>query len=167
MRRGYKKPEQKVTSFKQLAFDWRPSSPRSTHHGATVETDDSITGQRCCGEKLKQDRLFVALSEEPFEWFRSGHKKWELRKLGRQFTTKHVRIGRRVELRKGYRGPASLWGEIVRVIEAPSIDQFFEQVPFEEVIPAARSRENAVEIASAILNVSPHTPVLGFSISRL
>jgi ASC-1-like (ASCH) protein len=111
--------------------------------------------------------LFVPLADQPFAWFRSGRKRWELRRFGRQYTPKHVRVGRRVELRRGYKGPEVLWGEIVEVIQANGIEDFFSKVYFKEVVPVAESREDAVEIATKILNVEADTRLLGFAVRHL
>jgi hypothetical protein len=72
-----------------------------------------------------------------------------------------------VELRRGYRGPDALWGEIVRVIQADGVEDFFNRVYFKEVVPIADSREAAVKIATEILNVEPQTPLLGFAVGDL
>ena len=113
------------------------------------------------------DRLFVPLSTDPFNWFVLGKKKWELRRRGRQYTRHHVRVGRSVEFRRGYRGRDALWGEIVAVIEADSIEEFFRKVPFREVIPTATSVEEAIAISTGILRVEANTPILGFEIGNL
>jgi ASC-1-like (ASCH) protein len=110
--------------------------------------------------------LFVPLANEPFDWFVQGKKKWELRRRGRQYTRRHVRIGRPVELRRGYRNGDTLWGEIVNVIEADGIEEFFRKVPFLDVIPVAKSVGEAIAISSEILGVDVNTPLLGFAIGR-
>jgi hypothetical protein len=132
-----------------------------------VETDASTIGRRLSHSTPKNDRLFVPLASEPFNWFCSGRKKWELRRFGRQYTPKHVRVGRRVELRRGYRGPDALWGKILDVIEANGVDDFFDKVPFEEVIPVATSREHAIKIATGMLRVNTNIPLLGFAVGDL
>ena len=112
-------------------------------------------------------RLFVPLSSEPYDWFRSGRKRWELRRYGRQYTPALVRQGRQVELRRGYRSQSqALWGHIVRTVEATSLPSFFDQVPFQLVIPVAKTRDEAVALASSILGLAPNenTRVLGFEI---
>lgn len=38
-------------------------------------------------------RLFVPLKSEPFEWFRSGKKEWELRGISTRFNPDTVRKG--------------------------------------------------------------------------
>jgi hypothetical protein len=92
-----------------------------------------------------RNRLFVPLSSEPFNWFRSGQKRWELRRYGRQYTPAHLTPGRRVELRRGYRSQEdALWGRVAHMVEATSLAAFFEKVPFHLVIPIARSREEAL-----------------------
>lgn len=163
MHKGFSKRKgQDVTSCKQLDFDWHQSSPKSNIPTEGTETDICTIGHPSSGHK--PDRLFVPLADRPFSWFRSGEKKWELRRLGRQYTLKHVRIGRLVELRRGYKGPDALWGEILNVIEASNIENFFNEVDFKDVIPVADSREHAIQIATDILKVDRTTPVLGFAV---
>jgi ASC-1-like (ASCH) protein len=110
------------------------------------------------------DRLFVPLATEPFRWFASGRKQWELRRLGRQYTPKHVMPGRRVELRKGYVDKsAALWGTVTEICEADGITEFFDVVDFREVIPEAADRQEAEETAARILG-SESAPVIGFRV---
>jgi ASC-1-like (ASCH) protein len=119
-------------------------------------------------EDASADRLFVPLAAEPFRWFCSGKKLWELRKLGRQYTHAHVRLGRDVELRRGYSDPhAALRGEIVDVREAPSVKAFFEAVPWEIVLPESVSIESAIAETIRILNIDDpeRTAVLGFRVA--
>ena len=98
----------------------------------------------------KPDRLFVPLATAPFSWFESGLKTWELRRYGRQYTKKHVVLGRRVELRKGYSGD-SLWGEIDAINQAETIEEIFKKVPYSFVVPIARDLSDAVRICTDIL----------------
>jgi hypothetical protein len=113
------------------------------------------------------DRLFVPLAAEPFAWFVSGEKKWELRKYGRQYTEKHVRAGRKVELRLGYSNPdRALWGVIISVERASTVEEFFDRVPYNQVIPIASSQSEAIALVNLILNLDPsaEVPVLGFQV---
>ena len=103
-------------------------------------------------ETMTRDRVFVPLAKGPFRWFASGHKRWELRRRGRQYTQKHLIPGRRVELRRGYSDKnAALWGRITDVCEADSLSQFFDVVDFREVIPEATTRAEAIKTAGEIL----------------
>jgi hypothetical protein len=116
---------------------------------------------------LKIDRLFVPLARDPYDWFRSGDKKWELRRRRGQFTERHVYSGRRVELRLGYSDrERAAWGIISAVVTANDLQSFFRVVPFREVIPAACSVEEAIECTSEILSLSPnkHVPLIGFRV---
>ncbi len=116
------------------------------------------------------DRLFVPLATEPFRWFCSGNKLWELRKLGRQYTLEHVRPGRNVELRRGYGDPkAAIWGAIVDVVQAANVVAFFEVVPWWAVLPESDTLDHAIEQAIKILKIDDpgKTPVLGFRIERV
>lgn len=112
-------------------------------------------------------RLFVALSLAPYEWFRTGKKRWELRRCRSQFTSRHVRTGRRVELRAGYgRSRPSLWGTITEVRLASSLAEFFELVPFRSVIPPAQSLNEAMTQASGILRIEADAIIqlIGFQV---
>lgn len=115
----------------------------------------------------KPDRLFVPLAKEPYLWFKSGKKRWELRKNQGQFTDKYVWPGRRVELRLGYRNPErALWGTVLNVVPANSIEEFFEKVSYKDVIPNAENATDAITIAQTILRLKPKQPrsILGFEI---
>lgn len=121
--------------------------------GGTAERTDTQAG-----------RLFVPLASGPYEWFGSGAKEWELRKLGRQYTPKHLVVGRRVELRRGYSAGNSLWGTLAEVRQAGSISEFFEIVPYSLVIPPAKSLGEALSTAQGILGASD-LPVIGFRVT--
>lgn len=112
-------------------------------------------------------RLFVPLSSAPHAWFRSGDKQWELRRYGRQYTESHLRVGRPVELRRGYTDAnTSLWGAIESVQRATSLRDFFDKVPYAAVIPEAASVDDAVDQAARILGVGAEEPVdlIGFKL---
>ncbi len=114
----------------------------------------------------KERRVFVPLAKEPFRWFAEGHKKWELRRYGRQYTERHVKAGRHVELRHGYSSNRSLWGVITDTVKAKSIRDFFARVDYGVVIPTAKSREEATQIAERILNIpeNAEVPVFAFRV---
>jgi hypothetical protein len=112
------------------------------------------------------DRLFVPLAGEPYSWFDSGAKLWELRRYGGQYTERNVYPGRRVELRRGYSDQSrALWGTVDRVEKTPSIDEFFNRVPFHEVIPNAETRSEAISFVREILGIDNATPMLGFKVN--
>lgn len=105
--------------------------------------------------------FFIPLARDPYVWFRSGDKRWELRRYGRQFTEKHATPRRRVELRCGYRARQSaLWGTITRVQRASSLREFFDQVPYGQVIPTASSRVEAEAMVSRILSLPTESAVI-------
>jgi ASC-1-like (ASCH) protein len=159
---------QTVISCEQLDFNWRPSPlAQKIQESEGDEIESSTTGRQPLNLRERRDRLFVPLASGPFDWFSRGQKKWELRKRGRQFTPTHVRIGRRVELRRGYRNKDVLWGTIIDILEADSLEELFSKVPFREVIPTASSVEDAVATAKRILNVRSSETFLAFAIGEL
>lgn len=82
------------------------------------------------------DRLFVPLTAEAFGWWRSGKKRWDVRRHAPRWAW-CVWLGRRVELRRGYSEP-SLWGSIGRT----ESDQG-EVVAFEVLLDHAKAGAEA------------------------
>jgi ASC-1-like (ASCH) protein len=117
-------------------------------------------------ETSSRKRLFVPLSTEPFLWFQSGKKRWELRKYGRQYTEQHITLGRTVELRKGYsRKEDSIWGIVSSVERAHGLEEFFRNVPYKDVIPTATDLDDAISAAARILGIHPkEEDVIGFKV---
>lgn len=111
----------------------------------------------------EERRVFVPLAKEPFVWFEKGHKQWELRRYGRQYTERQVRAGREVELRHGYSSHQSLWGVITDTMRAKSVRDFFAHVDYETVIPTAASQDEAIRIAERILRIPERAEVAVFA----
>lgn len=102
---------------------------------------------------MKQDRLFVPLSTEPFLDFKQRGKCYEVRTYGGQYTEKFVFAGRIVELRKGYSGE-SLWGTIGNVVTG-SLEDIFNGLDYRIVEPLAQSKEHAIQEIAAMLGEKP------------
>ncbi len=96
------------------------------------------------------DRLFVPLKGEFYRAFESGAKTWELRGVNDQFNPDTVRVGRSVELRRGYSTDDSLWGVVtaVRTFETP--DEIIETFPYEQIRPGADPAELRDSIATLL-----------------
>lgn len=97
------------------------------------------------------DRLFVPLSTEPYRWFERGDKDVELRTTGGQFTRKHVREGRAVELRRGYSTDDSLYGEVGEVRTFETLSAVFDAIDYQRILPEADSRTDALKQAREIV----------------
>jgi hypothetical protein len=98
----------------------------------------------------KQDRLFVPMCSSQFHRFVLQTKTWELRLRRRQWTSKLVRSGRVVELRCGYgRNNTALWGRIGLVVEASSIPELYETVPYHLAVPQASTMAEALQLTTA------------------
>ena len=90
------------------------------------------------------DRLFVPMCRRQFLLFQSGSKTFEVRQRGRQWTRQFVTQGRQVEIRLGYsKSYKPLWGTVGLVYEASSINELFDKVPFDKVMPVAGNLETA------------------------
>lgn len=110
-------------------------------------------------------RLFVPLATDPFRWFQSGKKKWELRKYGNQYTENNIYSGRIVELRRGYNTDDSLWGSVDEVKVYGSIEEVYAEIKYEEIIPVACDLKDALEITKNILSSPPNSKYLCFKVS--
>ena len=87
--------------------------------------------------------------------------------MWRQFTPDHIRVGRPVELRLGYARPErSLWGQVVDVITADSLTEFFDRVDWRQVLPDSTDRADAERSAREILRLEANDPrqVIGFRV---
>lgn len=111
-------------------------------------------------EKL-QNRLFVPLNTEAFNWFKEG-KKWEVRKKRGQYNPRNVFKGKKVELRKGYTGE-SIWGKILDVDTFENADRLFEKINFKEVFPDSGSLSSAKKL---IQNYVDSNEIIAFKIQR-
>ncbi len=110
------------------------------------------------GEEMDVFRLFVPLSSEPYTWFESGKKEWELRRYGRQYTDNNIKVGRLVELRQGYSNPENaLWGIIVDSKICDTLSDVFGSINYKKILPTAENQEKANESAADILNLGKHT----------
>lgn len=118
---------------------------------------------------MKIPRLFVPLNSEPYTWFSTGKKNIELRRYGRQYTEKHVYLGRIVELRKGYgKSAPPLWGVIKRVAIYQSLEDTIKRENFHNIIPVASDSEDAFSKMSQILNINDnYSPLIAFEIKIL
>lgn len=99
---------------------------------------------------MASKRLFVPLKSEVYDWYLSGCKKWELRRIGRQYTRKNVYAGRIIELRRGYNGE-SLFGKVGEVYEASSLEEILNDIDYKEIIPSARDEEDAKNYMAQLL----------------
>jgi hypothetical protein len=106
---------------------------------------------------MPTDRLFVPLAAFCWEQFGLG-KTVEVRCRRGQWLPKHVRVGRRVELRRGYSGP-SKWGTIIKVAEATSVHDLMCKMPWRKMMPYAHNSAEAEQWTSNEFNLlSPKYP---------
>jgi hypothetical protein len=110
-------------------------------------------------------RLFVPLKSIAFDWFKSGGKRWELRRYGRAYTSKQLVRGRPVELRRGYCGE-SLWGVIGDSVIGSSLNDILDVVDFRLIVPAAQSREDACGIVQSLF-VNAEAGYVAFEVTHL
>lgn len=118
---------------------------------------------------LKLDRIFVPLASNPYDWFLSGKKRWELRRYGRQYTEKHIKIGKVVELRCGYNNrKKAVWGIIEDIQYFGSLSDVFQNINYKEIIPISENIEDAKELTGKILNLNIHDDIklIAFKINK-
>lgn len=114
----------------------------------------------------QKKRLFVPLSTNPYNWFLSGSKEWELRKAARNFTSKQVYRGRVVELRRGYNTSDKIYGVIDQVIECKTLQEVFDKIDFKKIIPVARDKFEAINISYEILNPTDDNSFIVFKVRK-
>lgn len=109
--------------------------------------------------------LFVPLSTEPFRWFQSGKKTWEMRRARGAFLPARLTLGRPVTLRRGYSTSDNLHGTIGTVIDGQTIQEVFNRLFYWfELIPVASSESEAIDMCSKILGPKPG-PFVAFHVT--
>jgi len=98
----------------------------------------------------RADRLFVPLNTKHYRAFADGSKTWELRGVNNQFNENTVRVGRTVELRRGYSTDDSLWGVIRAVETFSSVDALVEGFPYEHILPGADEAEFRASVSDLL-----------------
>lgn len=93
------------------------------------------------------DRLFVPLNSGHWYAFEAGSKTVELRGVNDQFNRDTIRVGRPVELRRGYSTSDSLWG----IIESREFYESVESVESHDAILPGATREEFLRSARDLL----------------
>ena len=104
-------------------------------------------------------RLFIPLCSDPFTWFETGEKEWELRKQSKRFNPENIEIGSYVELRRGYVAKNGVsWGRVTDCKTFSSFKDVFSSIPYHKIV-RADNEEQAVDYICSLLDLSPDTQV--------
>ena len=99
-------------------------------------------------------RLFIPLCSDPFNWFLSGEKEWELRKQSGQFNPDRIEIGSYAELRRGYSAKNGIcWGKVTDCKSFTSLKDVFSVIPYQKIIKAS-SLTDAKDYTCGLLGIS-------------
>ena len=109
------------------------------------------------------ERLFVPLATEPFIDFRDRGKEVEVRKNGHQYTIKTIIDGRLVELRLGYSGKESIWGNIGQIVVG-SWEDIFEIFELMRVEPRFTTTKDAIKDNEALFG--KHQELIAFEVKN-
>lgn len=110
------------------------------------------------------DRLFVPLARDPFDDFLERGKRVETRKYSPNFNMDTVFPGRKVELRLGYSGKLSLWGNVGLTVVG-SLDEIFSVFDLRVTHPRFETIEEAIVDIERILGYSKY--YLSFRIDNI
>jgi hypothetical protein len=84
--------------------------------------------------KIKENsRLFLPLNQIWYELFANGQKEWEIRGISDNFNQKTVKLGRTVEIRKGYQSNP-LWGIIKDKLVVDSMEEIPKTI-YDKIVP--------------------------------
>ncbi|KKG82393.1 hypothetical protein DU57_12325 [Methanosarcina mazei] len=81
----------------------------------------------------KENRLFLPLNQTWYNLLLEGQKEWEIRGVSDTFNQKTVKIGRSIEIRKGYQND-SIWGIIKDKFTVNSIQEIPKPI-YDKTIP--------------------------------
>ncbi len=109
--------------------------------------------------------LFIPLNKAPYGLFCDGRKTYELRRLGGQWTEKHVWMGRRATLSYGYGKRFRRGGMVMDVKIADSVAHMFTRLPYKFVLPTADAKIDAIVHAENMLFANrPKGRVIAFEV---
>lgn len=109
------------------------------------------------------NRLFVPLNSEAFSWFKQG-KTWEVRKMKGQYNLKNIKVGRKVELRRGYNSKDSIWGFITEVRVFENAKELMKLIDYKKILPTAKSFQEAEFLLENF--VSTNDKIIAFRINQ-
>ena len=103
------------------------------------------------------DRLWLPLAEAHFFAFADGIKHYELRFAKGSYAESRVYRGRKVELSKGYGKTQRMWGTVGKVIVG-SLEEVLARIPFDLILPKAKSLDDATSSIRQVLIPKEQTP---------
>ncbi len=99
-------------------------------------------------------RLFIPLCTEPFIWFETGKKEWELRKCSHVFNPDNIYIGETVELRRGYIAKNGvIWGKVTDCKTFTSLKEVFSDIPYNRIV-VAEDEMKAAQYICSLMDIS-------------
>lgn len=98
----------------------------------------------------RDDRLFTPLESRHYFAFDDGGKTWELRGVNNLFHLESVKLGRSVELRRGYSTDDSIWGIITGIRKFRSVDAIVADFPIEKIRPGTTEEEFRDSVADLL-----------------
>ncbi len=109
------------------------------------------------------NRLFVPLNSEAFSWFKLG-KTWEVRTMKGQYNLTNIKVGRKVELRRGYNSNDSLWGTISEVKVFENAQDLLKLIDYKKILPTVGSFQEAEFLIEKF--VSTNDKIIAFKIKQ-
>lgn len=97
-----------------------------------------------------EDRLFVPLKTEHYRGFESGAKDIELRGVNGQFNPDTVRLGRRVELRRGYSTDDSIYGYVRQRRLFDDLSNIADVVDHTRILPDSTREEFETSVSELL-----------------
>lgn len=95
--------------------------------------------------KIRENsRLFLPLNQMWYELFANGQKEWEIRGINDNFNQKTVKLGRTVEIRKGYQSNP-LWGIIKDKIVVDSMEKIPKTIYDKTVPPSVQEKPEIID----------------------
>lgn len=109
--------------------------------------------------------LFLVLARKPYDWFKKGHKKYELREEKIKYNRDMVISGRKVIVQKNQKNEGRFTGKIGKV-KRGSLKYILNHIPYKQIIPVAKSKNEAVDIITKAGYIKNQNNCIAFEIKR-
>jgi len=114
---------------------------------------------------FKMKPLFLVLARRPYDWFKKGFKKYELREEKIKYNKDTVISGRRVIVQRNQKNEGKFTGKIGKV-KRGSLKFILNHVPFKQIVPPAKSKNEAIDIITKAGYIKNQNNYIAFEIKR-
>ncbi len=111
--------------------------------------------------------LFLVLARQPFDWFKEGSKKFELREEKIKYNRNTIIKRRTVTVQRSRYKKGGRFNGVIGKIEIGTLTYLLKKLPYKKVIPASNSVEDAIKIIKKAGYIKNSKKCIAFEIKNV